>query len=81
MSSGVCFLKTVVRGSFVTQIMLQYDCMALMRYLYVFWLKDPASFNDEFWFRFAWAWIKIFCILFNGSVYFLAGTGSIKYLV
>jgi hypothetical protein len=23
-----------------------------MRYLFIFWLKNPAAFNDEFWGKF-----------------------------
>jgi hypothetical protein len=33
------------------------------RYIFVFWLKNPAAFNNEFWFQFACIWITGCAIL------------------
>jgi hypothetical protein len=29
-----------------------YDCSAIFRYVYIFWLKNPAAFHDSFWWTF-----------------------------
>ena len=57
----------------MTQIFLFFDCIALTRYMYIFCLKNPAAFKDDFWCRVAVAWIKAFSFLITGGWYFLAG--------
>ena len=57
----------------MTQIFLFFDCIALTRYIYIFWLKNPAAFKDDFWCRVAVPWIKAFSFLITGVWYFLAG--------
>ncbi len=33
------------------QLMLFLDCIVFARYVYIFWLKNPAGFHDDFWNR------------------------------
>jgi hypothetical protein len=33
------------------QLMLFLDCIVFARYVYIFWLKNPAAFHDDFWNR------------------------------
>ena len=40
--------------------MLFLDCIMLMRYISIFWLKNPAAFQDEFWSLFANLWVVTF---------------------
>jgi hypothetical protein len=52
-----CYLKMVLRNIFVCVFFLYIDGTIVMRYVYIFWLKNPAAFNDEFWSRFIFIWI------------------------
>jgi hypothetical protein len=66
-----CLFKTIARGYNTTEVMLYFDSISLSRYIFIFWLKNPAGFNDEFWCTFIYLWIKgmtktsniIFCLL------------------
>ena len=61
-----CFLKTILRNAYVTQVFLYFDTIALTRYLFIFWLKNPAAFNSDFWILFLNIWIRGASLIFNG---------------
>jgi len=37
--------------------------MLILKYVFVFWLKNPMAFEDEFWLLFAKRWIRVYSIL------------------
>jgi hypothetical protein len=39
------------------QGMLFLDCIMVTRYTFIFWLKNPAAFQDEFWSLFINLWV------------------------
>ena len=41
----------------VSSMILFLDAIISMRYVYIFVLKNPAAFNDDFWQRFTTFWI------------------------
>jgi hypothetical protein len=53
----VCFWLFVIRKAIVINLVLLATAMTLTRYIFIFWLKNPAAFNDEFWFVFVNLWI------------------------
>ena len=61
-----CFLKTILRSAYVTQTFLFFDTIALTRYLFIFWLKNPAAFHSDFWILFLNIWIRGASLIFNG---------------
>ena len=61
-----CFLKTLLRNAYVTQVFLYFDTIALTRYLFIFWLKNPAAFHSDFWILFLNIWIRGASLIFNG---------------
>ena len=45
----VCFVKTVLVQSVLIQILIFADGIVVARYLYIFVLKNPFAFQDDFW--------------------------------
>jgi hypothetical protein len=50
--SSLCVLQLHVRNAILTQLMLILDAIVLSRATFIFCLKNPAAFNDDFWCRF-----------------------------
>ena len=44
-----CFSLLVYKNSLKAQILMFIDSSVLVQYLFVFWLKNPGSVNDDFW--------------------------------
>lgn len=40
-----------------TQCLIIYDAIILVRYIFIFWLKNPMAVNDDFWSSFLNVWI------------------------
>ena len=62
-----CFFHLVLRNVIVIQIVLWMDVIAVVRYIFIFWLKNPLSFQDNFWSCFinrwmAISWFRLFCL-------------------
>ena len=55
--SGLCCFKVSLKFFLVCSMALGLDAVAITRHVYIFWLKNPAAFKDEFWHRFAAIWI------------------------
>ena len=68
----VCHMQYIIRHSILTVFLMLKDASVMTRYAFIFWLKNPVAFNDEFWSLFLWLWIHGMAILFQGSAYFLA---------
>lgn len=49
----------------MSQVFVYFDCISVIKYLFIFHLKNPAAFQDGFWIIFLNIWIKGFCLLFN----------------
>ena len=62
-----CCLQTFVRNAYITQTVLYIDAIALTRYTFIFWLKNPAAFQDGFWLIFLNIWIKGASIIMNSA--------------
>ena len=44
------------------------NIMSIIRYMFVFWLKNPAAFKDDFFYVFINTWILGACFLYQFSV-------------
>jgi hypothetical protein len=81
LSPTFCFMKTVYRNSLTKQAMLFMDAIAIIRYLFIFWLKNPAAFRNEFWNDFIRRWIIAASFFSNLVVFFLADHFSIDFYI
>ena len=58
----------LVRRFILDTILLCMNVSITTRYIFIFWLKNPAAFNNEFWFQFACTWITG-CAILLGAVW------------
>ena len=76
-----CFMKTIIRSCSVTQFFLYLDTISIIKYIFIFWLKNPAVFQDEFWIIFINCWIKGFALIFNFLWFYTAEHQIINYYI
>jgi len=57
------------------------NTFAITRYLFIFWLKNPAVFQDDFWYLFLNIWIKVASLLFNFVRFYTAEHQIINYYI
>lgn len=61
----VCYGQLVLKNSTINNALLYMDARILTRYIYIFRLKNPAAFKDDFWLLFSCLWIQSFTLLFE----------------
>ena len=64
-----CLLKL----HFTIHGLLLLDFIAIARYIFIFWLKNPAGFNDEFWSTLINLWTLLATALLQFTQIFLPG--------
>jgi hypothetical protein len=62
-NSNICLLTLLTRRTLTTILLLLFDAISLMRYLYIFHLKNIAAFKDDFWYRFVCLWVVGFSLI------------------
>jgi len=58
----------IIRRFIIDSILLCMNVSITIRYIFIFWLRNPAAFNNEFWFQFAFIWITG-CAILLGAVW------------
>ena len=66
----ICSGQEIFRNVFVTSVILFVDATTAVRYAFIFWLKNPAAFYDDFWCSFISSWIYGFSFMFCGTWYY-----------
>jgi uncharacterized Tic20 family protein len=57
------------------------DFVMIFRYIFIFWLKNPAMFNDEFWIVFINLWIFLFAWLSQLVIILGPGRPYVNYYI
>ena len=60
---GLCSFNMHLRFVIMTQQMLFVDGIIITRYIYIFCLKNPFAFNDDFWYLFVNLWVIAFSFI------------------
>ena len=60
-----CFFQAVIRSAIAAEFLLYLDAIVVIRFIYIFCLKNPAILKDEFWLCFINWWIKCFSFIFQ----------------
>jgi len=68
----VCCIHVVLLTSIVWMFLLGLDAIALTRYLFIFWLKNPMAFSDDFWIAFIRVWITAVSVFTLGTWHAIA---------
>jgi hypothetical protein len=55
--SKFCLVQLILRNAIFSQILLFLDGIIICRYIFIFWLKNPTVFQDDFWSLFINIWI------------------------
>ncbi len=76
-----CCIQNVNKYYIGPTVMIFYDAIAIARYVYIFCLKNPAAFDDEFWGRFGSIWICLFTMLLTMIIFFLAECKNLGYFL
>jgi hypothetical protein len=63
LNRNVCLALRIAKLANYLQIFIYSDLIAISRYVYIFLLKNPASFNDDFWACFLNIWLTVMCLL------------------
>ena len=79
--SFVCFGQVMMKNSYKTQFLLFFDSSIFVQYLFIFWVKNPAAVNDDFWSHFVSMWIVGFSLIFNFAKFYTAHTQLIGYYI
>ena len=58
-----CFFARIIRSVIFTEMLLFVDLIVLSKYFYIFWIKNPAGFDDGFWASFLNLSVKLSSIL------------------
>ena len=61
--SFFCYLHLVFTNTLAIQVMLIFDAISILRYIFIFWLKNPYSFWDDFWTVFLNLWMFSFSLM------------------
>ena len=56
----LCFWIVLLRKCVTVNIGMTMNAITATRYVFIFWLKNPAAFNDDFWCVFANVWVVLF---------------------
>ena len=75
----ICSIQMLIKNSLRTQYLLFYDSIALTRYIFIFWLKNPMALDHDFWSLFISCWIILASSIINFVHGFLPGINVIKH--
>jgi hypothetical protein len=59
----VCFFQAVLRSAFASEFLFYFDAIVVVRFVYIFCLKNPANVCDEFWYQVVTRIVIVYCIL------------------
>ena len=67
-----CYIHTVVKQSIIFSILMYIDAIIVFRYVFIFKLKNPAAFRDDFWCLLISLWIYLLVLIFSATSNILA---------
>ncbi len=79
--SWICFGQFIAQKVIITNFMMLLNATTFLRYVFVFWLKNPGAFNDEFWHIFINIWVVSFSFVFQLPQAIAPSIGLIDYHV
>ena len=68
-SPTFCFFQSFLKNAFKWQILLLLDASIVVRYILIFWVKNPGAFQDDFWNIFVNIWILGMSVITNFTLF------------
>lgn len=78
---GLCCFQNLVKSVVFCSCLMFLDAIAIMRYIYIFWLKNLATFNDDFWRLFITLWIYGCSNIIMLAVHFLTECQTMGFFI
>jgi hypothetical protein len=66
----ICYPQVFLFPTMSTSFVLLVDSISVVRYVFIFWLKNPTILQDDFWAKFFFLWTFI-CSFLGNLVYFI----------
>jgi len=76
-----CHLQVFLKGLSVYLLIVTIDVILLVKYAFIFWLKNPASVLDGFWIVFLGLWILGFTFVSQLIYFFLPGKQPLHFYI
>ena len=77
--SIVCAFTQIEKTSIKFQLLLCINAMQIIRYFFIFHLKNPSAVPDAFWSLFINVWIIGFCNIYGFKLFFINGQKPVAY--
>ena len=74
---SVCFFLMVSRNVLKSNMLFFFNCIAIARYIFIFWMKNPTSIDENFWAQLIGTLSFIFSCILNTVAYILPQRYSI----
>ena len=79
--AGLCLFELHLRFAIFTQQMLFMDGIILARYIFIFCLKNPAAFNDDFWYLVINVWTVAFSFVTQAVSAMMPGRSTVYFYI
>ena len=80
-STNCCFAHLLLKNALIVQAFLFFNASNVVRYLFIFRLKDPFNFQDDFWYLFANLWVVTFSLSSQFVYLYLPGCQPLNYFI
>ena len=55
-----CNIIYILRNSLILLSVIYTDLILIVKYIFIFWMKNPLSFQDDFWYLFVNIWVVFY---------------------
>ena len=55
-----CNITYILRNSLILLSVIYTDLILIVKYIFIFWMKNPANFQDDFWSFIVNVWVVMF---------------------
>jgi len=69
----LCHMESILVPSILVGFLAIVDSISIVRFLFIFYTKNPTANQDDFWSRFLFSWSFFLSIIFNMAWYILPG--------
>jgi hypothetical protein len=73
LSHNVCYFNLYVKNVSTILTIIFFNSILIFKYIFIFVLKNPLGFQDEFWTRFIYVWAITFTLLSQFVLDFIPG--------
>jgi hypothetical protein len=78
---GVCLFQLLLKNVINVQTVLFCDAVSMARYLFIFYIKNPYKFQDEFWHTLINIWVVSFAIMTQFVFVYLPGHQPLNFFL